>query len=78
MPDELSNIASAMRDEQQVVTKLPSRKRAALLLLIVAWDCSCAFADSIELVLTKMKSTRFKRPAPISMATSRSTANIPC
>lgn len=36
MPGEVPNIASAMRNEQQSATRLPSRKTATVLLLIVA------------------------------------------
>ena len=78
MPDELSNIATAMRNEQQIVTRLPSRKQAASAFDRGIGLRSCAFAGWSELVSMKTKSTRFKRPARTSMATSLSTANIPC
>ena len=36
MADELTNAAVALHNEQTIATRLPSQKRAALLLLIVA------------------------------------------
>ena len=77
-PDMLPNMTCAARNKHNIAAKLPSRNQAAVLLLIVALGFSCALEGSMESVSTKMKSTRFKRPVPISMATSRSTASTPC